>query len=209
MNQEEIVKKVNGYYSDKIKAHGPTPGGVDWNGYESQYTRFEQLIRLVDVEQPFLVADLGCGYGEMIKFFDSRALNYRYIGYDLSDEMIEAGQRQFGTESKIQFKKIEGTSELLPVEYVVASGIFNVKLDVSEDEWLAYVLDTIKIMYEKSEKGIAFNMLTSYSDEEFKKDHLYYANPMYIFDYLKKNVSFNVAVLHDYGLYEFTVLVRK
>lgn len=41
------------------------------------------------------------------------------------------------------------------------------------------------------------------------KEHLYYADPAELFDHCKRNYSRNVALLHDYGLYEFTVLVRK
>jgi len=41
------------------------------------------------------------------------------------------------------------------------------------------------------------------------KDDLYYADPCYFFDYCKKKFSKNIALLHDYGLYEFTILVRK
>jgi hypothetical protein len=32
---------------------------------------------------------------------------------------------------------------------------------------------------------------------------------MVIFDICKRKFSRNVALLHDYGLYEFTILVRK
>jgi hypothetical protein len=57
--------------------------------------------------------------------------------------------------------------------------------------------------------GFAFNCLTSYSDAERKRDYLYYADPCALFDLCKRRYSRNVALLHDYGLYEFTLLVRK
>jgi hypothetical protein len=38
---------------------------------------------------------------------------------------------------------------------------------------------------------------------------LYYADPRAIFDHCKRTFSRWVALLHDYGLYEFTILVRK
>lgn len=60
-----------------------------------------------------------------------------------------------------------------------------------------------------SRLGFAFNCLTSYFDEDKKRDYLYYADPGIVFDLCKRRYSRNVAVLHDYGLYEFTILVRK
>ena len=41
------------------------------------------------------------------------------------------------------------------------------------------------------------------------RPYLYYADPLFLFDYCKKKYSKSVALLHDYGLYEFTILVRK
>ncbi|MFX7953370.1 class I SAM-dependent methyltransferase, partial [Acinetobacter baumannii] len=57
--------------------------------------------------------------------------------------------------------------------------------------------------------GFSFNCLTSYSDEDRKRDYLYYADPCQLFDLCKRRYSRQVALLHDYGLYEFTILVRK
>ncbi|MBC7939785.1 MAG: class I SAM-dependent methyltransferase, partial [Chitinophagaceae bacterium] len=37
----------------------------------------------------------------------------------------------------------------------------------------------------------------------------YYPDPLDLFDVCKRRFSRNVALLHDYGLYAFTILVRK
>ena len=44
---------------------------------------------------------------------------------------------------------------------------------------------------------------------ERMKDYLFYADPGELFDHCKRRYSRWVALLHDYGLYEFTILVRK
>ena len=41
------------------------------------------------------------------------------------------------------------------------------------------------------------------------KDYLFYADPCELFDFCKTRFSQNVALLHDYGLYEFTILVEE
>jgi len=38
---------------------------------------------------------------------------------------------------------------------------------------------------------------------------LHYADPCVLFDRCKRRHSPRVALLHDYGLWEFTILVRK
>jgi hypothetical protein len=52
-------------------------------------------------------------------------------------------------------------------------------------------------------------MLTSYSDPDRMRSDLYYGDPCLFFDHCKRTYSKQVALLHDYGLYEFTVIVRK
>ena len=51
-------------------------------------------------------------------------------------------------------------------------------------------------------------MLTTYSDAEKMRPDLYYGDPTFFFDHCKRNYSRNVALLHDYELYDFTILVR-
>jgi len=74
---------------------------------------------------------------------------------------------------------------------------------------LSYILDTLENINEKSKKGFSFNMLTKYSDKELMRGDLYYADPLFFFDYCKRNYSKEISLLHDYDLYEFTILVKK
>ena len=53
-------------------------------------------------------------------------------------------------------------------------------------------------------------MLTSYSDPAQKQRPTSFTpTPLHFFDLCKRRYSKNVALLHDYGLYEFTIIVRK
>lgn len=125
-------------------------------------------------------------------------------GFDVSEEMITQARN---LSPSYRFTSDEG--ELSPHDYVVASGVFNVKLDIPSQEWEVYVKAHLHQLDSLSQKGFAFNILTSYSDPDRMKEYLYYADPCLYFDYYKKNFSKWVALLHDYGLWEFTFLVRK
>ena len=94
-------------------------------------------------------------------------------------------------------------------DYTIACAIFNYKLTIDNPAWTKHVIQTLSTINRISEKGFSFNMLTSYSDKELMRDDLYYADPLFFFDYCKKNFSKNVALLHDYKLYDFTIIVRK
>jgi hypothetical protein len=83
------------------------------------------------------------------------------------------------------------------------------KLDLDVKAWNGIILEGLHQMDAHSQKGFAFNLLTKYSDADKMRPDLYYGDPLFFFDYCKRNFSKNVALLHDYGLYDFTILVRK
>jgi len=202
---KKILNKVNKYYSEKIVQYGTTSKGVDWNGKESHFLRFEQLCKVLSYKNNFSLLDFGCGYGSLLEYLKSNNINCNYTGFDISTEMIINAKVKYSAKN-IVFKT---TLENEKFDYTIANGIFNVKLDALNDDWEKYILDTICKINQVSIKGFSFNILTSYSDKDFIKDYLYYANPFFYFDYCKMNFSKNVALLHDYDLYEFTIIVRK
>ncbi len=86
-----ILNKVDNYYTQKVLQHGTTPEGVDWNGYESQYKRFDQLLKIVTINS-FSIADIGCGYGELAAYLEKNKFDFNYQGYDVSEKMIKQAQ---------------------------------------------------------------------------------------------------------------------
>lgn len=121
--------------------------------------------------------------------------------------MIKAARERFHQAQQANF--IISNEPEQEVDYILASGIFNVRLGYDEESWQQYLLSTLEILNRRSKLGFAFNCLTAYSDSDKMQDYLYYADPCYLFDLCKRVYSKQVALLHDYGLYEFTILVRK
>lgn len=209
---KKILDTVKAYYDERLKEHGATARGVDWNSEESQYMRFEQLLKIVN-RSGFSVLDYGCGYGGLLTYmrsarFAERGLRLgRYTGFDISGEMIRQAREQFGAEAKCSWT--DSDSSLAAHDFVVASGIFNVKQSSSDEDWLAYMLEVLDKLNALSVYGFAFNILTAYSDPPYMRDDLFYAQPEHIFAHCQVKYSRWVSILHDYPLYEFSVLVRK
>jgi SAM-dependent methyltransferase len=207
MTTEEILGRVERYYSEKIEAHGPTAQGVDWNSAESQRLRFEQLLRVCEPSAGFAINDYGCGYGALADFLQLKGLSFSYFGFDISKQMIAKAEELHRGLDHCRFSS--NREVLSPADYTVASGVFNVKLQATNEEWKGYMLRAVGDLDTLSIKGFAFNALTKYSDSERMQDDLYYADPLFWFDHCKRHFSKAVALLHDYPLFEFTVLVRK
>lgn len=202
----DVLKDVANYYTDKLRTHGETPNGVDWNSEAGQVLRFEQLAKVIDGAGAFSVSDLGCGYGAFYGYVKERFPAASYLGCDVSEAMVEAAARRFPDP---QAKFVVAAEPPEECDFAVASGIFNVKLGSAYAAWLAHVEATLDVLDSAGKRGFAFNCLTSYSDKDRMREDLYYADPCRLFDLCKRRYSKQVALLHDYGLYEFTILVRK
>lgn len=202
-----LLAGVANYYSTKLTEHGQTARGVDWNGEESQELRFQQLCKVIDQDMDFSVNDLGSGYGALYEYLRDRYQQYTYHGFDVSEDMIKAAKKRNGQAVNANFTvaaEPKGSAD-----YGIASGIFNVRLELTDRHWSQHLEATLDVLNRTSRKGFAFNCLTSYSDVDKMRDYLYYADPCVVFDLCKRRYSRQVALLHDYGLYEFTILVRK
>lgn len=207
--KKEIQESVSDYYTQKILESGATPHGVDWNGKDSQFLRFEQLCRIINPTGPFSINDIGCGYGALLAYLNEHYSSspHTYYGNDISNAMIEAAKTENNTNHNAHFEVSLAPSQV--TDYCIASGIYNVKMNYGNEEWLQYILKSLDMLHANSSCGFSFNCLTSFSDSDKMRPHLYYADPAFIFNHCKNNYSRNVALLHDYNLYEFTILVRK
>jgi SAM-dependent methyltransferase len=207
MSDQADMAAVKAYFARCIVEHGDSPRGVDWNSVASQELRFEQLLRVVKGAAPFSILDYGSGYGALADYIEKQGLVADYFGYDIVEEAVTLARKTHAA-SKNRTFFMEG--EALPqADYVVASGIFNVRGQTNFEDWTKYVLETLTRFDQLSTKGFASNFLTKYSDADRMRADLYYADPLFLFDYAKRHFSRNVALLHDYEIYDFTLVVRK
>lgn len=213
-NKDQIVRSLQDYFTDKITTHGANYSGVGWNSSARQELCFKQLLRICEdpangkIVEEFSLNDYGCGYGALVEYLVKHDYKFAsYTGFDLTAAMTEKAQELFGKFKNCKFTNDENT--LTPADYTIASGLLSLKLDASNEQWDKYVLQLLDKFWSISKKGLAFNSLTKYSDPELMRPELYYPDPCFLFDYCKTKFSRNVALLHDYGVYEFTILVRR
>jgi SAM-dependent methyltransferase len=207
---EKIDKHINNFYNQNLETHGNTAQGVGWKNQEAQQVRFDQLAKLFTVKSGFSLNDLGCGTGDLVKYlFENQYSGFEYTGYDMLERMVQIASDTYADKPGCTFRQIGSAADMAEADYTVASGIFNIRYTLTNQEWLDYILQTISQMNAVSRKGFAFNALTAYSDADKMQIYLCYSDPLYLFDYCKKNFSRNVALLHDYNQYDFTILVRK
>lgn len=204
MNMHSLPPSIRHYYSGKIREFGLTPQGVDWKDAHAQRFRFRALTSMLG-KSSVSINDLGCGYGALLHYL--REEDYQlawYHGYDVSEEMIKAAQAHCSSIPNSTFIHGDALS-LQPAEYTYASGIFNVKLDATKEDWQEYCLFTIDQMARVSEKSFAFNALSHGADRQDPK--LFYMDIDSVSEHCKNTYSPYVTLIRDYHPFDFTVVV--
>ncbi len=207
MPEYRELEKVKDYFAEKLEIHGATPRGVDYNSAEAQEIRFLQLLKVFNTSQKYSLLDFGSGFGAMYDYLLRIGHQLHYVGYDISLPMVEKGRELHLHNPDCWFTA--NIADVPVLDYATLCGTFNMKLDADYDAWTKIVVECLRQMSDHASRGFSFNMLTKYSDADRMRPDLYYADPLFFFDYCKRNFSKNVALLHDYKLYDFTILVRK
>ena len=207
MSKIPNLEQVKVYFDQCIQQFGASPRGSDWNSEVSQQVRFDQLLKVIEGTGPFSLLDYGCGWGALADYLILKGYTGTYYGYDILESAISQARLVHSGKDNITFASDE--RQLVVCDYVVESGIFNYRGNQSFEVWTEYVVEVLNRLNNLSRKGFAGNFLTKYSDADHMRPTLYYADPEYLFDYCKRNFSKNVALLHDYRLFDFTIIVRK
>ena len=170
-----------------------SPVAVGWlDGKQNQAKRFETLLN-IGVQEGDSILDLGCGLGHMVEHLEKIGLNVHYTGIDTSKKSIQQAY---------QFREatyIHGTIFDIQDRYDwgLASGVFNVEFPKSE------MLETINELLSKTNKGIAFNLLSNTSNNS-----LTYEN--YIPEEIVSHLKGDVSIVENYGVEnDFTIYIKK
>jgi SAM-dependent methyltransferase len=206
-SKDDLLARVADYYETCLARHGPTPQGVDWNGSESHELRHRQFLRLIE-DPAASVVDLGCGFGDFLRFLRAARHRGEFIGYDIAPAMIDEARRLHGEGADRRWI-VGAVPEPACADYAVASGVLNVRGDVAPDAWAAYVREVVETLSRTARRGFAFNVLTLSSDPERRRPYLYYADPVEMLDWCLSRFGRRIALLQDYGLYEFTMVVLQ
>jgi SAM-dependent methyltransferase len=199
---------IERYYTAKIAAHGPTPFGVDWESVPAQELRFVQLLKICDFAAPVSFNDIGCGWGALLGFLDRRVPGMvDYLGVDLSPRMIGEARRLWPRHPRGAFVVGHGCCRV--ADYCVASGIFNVKLGQTPVQWSRFVRSVLADMYANSRCGFAVNFLSPLADGAAGVPELYRPPPQRWRRHCETELGGKVEVLADYGMREYTLLVRR
>ena len=206
---KKIISTTKKYYENRLKKFGNNYKGMNWPNKSGQNLRFQELLKLFKFKNSS-IHDVGCGNGMLLDFLKRKRINFKeYLGTDISQKMIDQCKINFKNKKNINFLcvNIIKKKKIKKYDYVVSSGLFNIKNNFSSKEWQNYVYLTISKMFSLSKKGISFNLLTF--DTTYRNNKLYYQSVDDLFKYCRKNISKKIFINHSYKLWEYTVYIFK
>src|SRR5258707_5845280 len=97
MNSDKIIQDQINIYRDNFLKHKDSPLGTYQNDRETQYLRFERLIRPFKeiLDENVKLHDLGCGVCDLFEYLNLKRIKHDYSGTELLDEMIEYAKEKY------------------------------------------------------------------------------------------------------------------
>jgi SAM-dependent methyltransferase len=199
--------KLAEHYDKCFKEHGDTHLGVDWPKLEDTFKRYDVMLGLIKEETSISLLDFGCGTASLNQYIEFLKIkNIKYSGLDINDGFYNTSKLKFPNNDFycLDILKNESISNF---DYIVCNGPFTEKRDLSQEEMMDFFTSVIKKLWNKCDKGIAFNLMSKHVDWE--RDDLFHVSLDELGWFLKNNLSRNFIIRNDYGLYEYTAYVYK
>jgi SAM-dependent methyltransferase len=198
------------HYEECLAKHGATPRGADWPNGADLATRFGVMLEVLTEagERPALL-DLGCGPGFALDYLTATDAvdRVRYHGIDLSNAMIDAARARWPMH---EFSCRDILKSPLPdqsIDVVIMNGVLTERVTLSVEVMTGLAQSLVSAAFRVARIGIAFNVMNRHVD--WQRDDLFHWPFDALADFLKREVSPNYEFRADYGLYEYTCIVRR
>lgn len=203
----EIVK----HYETCLEKHGDNHLGVDWpniNDLETRYRIMLDVIHNNSDNSNVSLLDFGCGTAlllDYMKTLDSHKIIYS--GLDISEKFVSVCEKKYPNTTFFCGDLLNPNFKIPNFDYIVLNGVFTEKRDLTFDEMWDYFTALLVIVFSKSNKGIAFNVMSKHVDWE--RSDLFHVSLDKLGEFIYKNLSKDFVFRYDYGLFEYTTYIYK
>ena len=200
---------IIGHYERCLEEHGDSHLGVDWPNARDAATRYGvmlDLLRRCDVDASLL--DFGCGASHFYPYVNQNAQsNITSVGLDISDKFCDLSRSKYPENEYLCLDVLKEPERLGRFDYVVMNGVFTEKQDLTFDQMFTYFRELVCVVFNKTNRGLAFNVMSSHVDWE--RNDLFHLPFGDLMPFLHQNLSRHIVIRNDYGLYEYTVYVYR
>lgn len=191
-------------YEQWLREFGQTPQALGWGKHARQQNRFHVLAQMAIQEPNCSVLDVGCGFADLYDYLAKCGWRGKYTGIDIVQKLLEIAIKRHPDLELYQMDIADAGGVLDMHDYVIASGVFNAKLQRGDN--YEHITESLKRMYELSNKAVCVDFLSSYVD--YMKEDSFHVSPEWAFSEARK-LSKRVTLRHDYMPYEFALYIYR
>ena len=207
MRYGRLIRNV---YTKRFVKYGRQPAGIFWSNEQRQVSRFKIILDQILFVRPqgsVSIADVGCGYGAMLRFIRENKAYSRltYSGYDINPTLIKACK----SDARLTSRHFHiGDRPVNSVDFSVMSGTYNMAVTSNVDDWEEYFLGCLESCWKYSRRGMVFNLLSS-EKSHISDGSLYYANVKRIRGYCKTNFGVTRVIREPHLPSDATFMVTR
>jgi cyclopropane fatty-acyl-phospholipid synthase-like methyltransferase len=197
------------HYEDCLARHGDTHRGVDWPNADDAAKRYQVMLDVIKPShEETTLLDFGCGASHLYQYMLERGVTgVRYAGLDASPAFCELSSKKYPHNEYTCVDVLDAPERLGEFDYVVMNGVFTEKRELSYDAMWDYFRRVLRVVFGKTRRGIAFNVMSK--EVDWERDDLFHVPLTDLTHFLARELSRHYVVRHDYGLYEYTTYVYK
>lgn len=205
------TERVYDFFNSNYEKYGYSVKSLGWIKGK-QNIRFDALTKFFDLSIPFGMLDVGCGFGDINKYFEKKNItNYTYHGIDLVEGMIGVANEIYKEYSNISFSCGDFLTSIpddQKYDYIIASGIFNFQMNnidnyTNVEEFLKRALSICN-----PNGAVSFDFQSDKADYYADNGVSFYNSPEKILSIAYK-YSRNVVLNNLYMPFEFSLTVFK
>lgn len=203
--------RIVSHYEACLDRHGDSHRGVDWPRAEDVEIRHRVMLELIEPEQrdqEVSLLDFGCGAAHLFEFLRRSSLGrIRYSGLDISQKFVALSRRKYPEIDFFCVDVLRDPDQLPRFDYIVLNGVFTEKRDLSFEAMFDYFKRVLRVVFERADCGVAFNVMSSHVDWE--NDGLFHLPFDTLARFVTSELTRNFSIRNDYGLYEYTTYLYK
>lgn len=205
---QEIIE----HYESCLEKYGDNHLGVDWPKLEDVDKRYKIMLGILDffpkTSSEISLLDFGCGTAHLKAYIDNNSNQLiKYSGLDLSKKFVEVAQKKYPDCTFYCMDILENKAVIFSHDFIIMNGVFTEKRGLSFDEMWNYFTNLISCVYEITNRGLAFNVMSKNVDWE--REDLFHLSIDLLSNFICKNLTRDFVIRNDYGLYEYTVYIFK
>ena len=198
---KDPLQRLKEHYEPRIKPDRLGYEILDWENQESQFCRFEVLLRRVSLQGKSLL-DVGCGVGDLCAYLEAKNIEVAYTGVDILNGMVDEARRRcseacFETADLLKEDPFGGDR----FDIAFCSGIFNLETGNNE-ELLQRFLERLKGM---TSEAVVINLLSVSSTDQNGRYH--YFDPAVVIRWAEALYR-DVEIDEGYLSNDFTLICR-